>query len=270
MCGRYILISPPDMIRRAFAYTDQPNFPPRYNVAPTQPVPVILLDQGARRFQLMRWGLLPAWVKDPRAFSLVINARAETVLDKPAFRNAMKRRRCLLPADGYYEWQPTPSRKRPFFIRPRDGKPVAFAGLAETWVGPNGEELDTVAIITAPASPDLAALHHRVPVTIAPGDFDRWLDGSICDDREAAMLLVAPPEGAFVWHEVSTAVNRVANDDERLIVPITPEEAAAEAAAVEAARRPRARAAVSDASSQSLKRKAAGRASKDDGQGSLF
>jgi putative SOS response-associated peptidase YedK len=229
-------------------------------------VPVVVLDQGGRRFQLMRWGLLPSWVKDPRTFSLVINARAETVLDKPTFRNAMKRRRCLLPADGYYEWQPSPSRKRPFFIRPSDGQPIAFAGLAETWVGPNGEELDTVAIITAPASPDLAELHHRVPVTIAPDDFDRWLDGSICGDREAATLLVAPPEGTFVWHEVSTAVNRVANDDERLVVPITPEEAAAEAAAAEAARKPRARAAVSEAP----KRKAAGRSRKDDGQGSLF
>jgi putative SOS response-associated peptidase YedK len=218
----------------------------------------------------MRWGLLPSWVKDPRTFSLVINARAETVLEKPAFRNAMKRRRCLLPADGYYEWQPTPSRKRPFFIRPRDGRPMAFAGLAETWVGPNGEELDTVAIITAPASPDLAALHHRVPVTIAPGDFERWLDGNICGDREASTLLVAPPEGTFVWHEVSTAVNRVANDDGRLIEPITAQEAAAETAAAEAARKPRARTVVSDASSQPVKRKAAGRARKDDGQGSLF
>ncbi|WP_458757266.1 SOS response-associated peptidase [Afipia sp. TerB] len=270
MCGRYILISPPDAIRRAFAYAEQPNFPPRYNIAPTQPVPVILLDQGARRLQLMRWGLLPAWVKDPRTFSLVINARAETVLDKPAFRNAMKRRRCLLPADGYYEWQPSPARKRPHFIRPRDGRPVAFAGLAETWVGPNGEELDTVAIITAPAPPDLATLHHRVPVTIAPDDFDRWLDGSICDDKEAATLLVAPPEGMFVWHEVSTAVNRVANDDDRLIVPITPEEAALEAAAAEAARKPRARVVVADPSSQPAKRKTAGQATKDDGQGSLF
>ena len=119
MCGRYVIISPPEALRRAFGYADQPNFPPRHNVAPTQPVPVILLENGARRFQLMRWGLLPGWVKDPRTFSLVINARAETVLDKPAFRNAMKRRRCLLPADGYYEWQPSPSRKRPVFIRAR-------------------------------------------------------------------------------------------------------------------------------------------------------
>jgi putative SOS response-associated peptidase YedK len=271
MCGRYILISPPDIVRRAFAYGDQPNFPPRYNVAPTQPVPVVLLDHGARRFQLMRWGLLPAWVKDPRTFSLVINARAETVLDKSAFRNAMQRRRCLLPADGYYEWQPTPSRKRPFFIRPRDGQPIAFAGLAETWVGPNGEELDTVAIITAPASPDLAELHHRVPVTIARDDFDRWLDASICDAREAATLLVAPPEGTFVWHEVSTAVSRVANDDARLVVPITPEEAAAEAAAAEAARKPRTRAISSGPAPRSpAKRRMVVRAPSDDGQGSLF
>ena len=120
---------------------------------PTQPIPVVILDQmAARHFRLMRWGLVPAWVKDPRKFTLLINARAETVLEKPAFKNAIKRRRCLIPADGYYEWQDAGGRKRPFFIYRRDRQPVGFAALAETWMGPNGEELDTVAIVTAPAS----------------------------------------------------------------------------------------------------------------------
>jgi putative SOS response-associated peptidase YedK len=264
MCGRYVIISPPEALRRAFGYADQPNFPPRYNVAPTQPVPVVLLDNGVRRFQLMRWGLLPSWVKDPRTFSLVINARAETVLDKPAFRNAMKRRRCLLPADGYYEWQPSPSRKRPFFIHPRDGQPIAFAGLAETWVGPNGEELDTVAIITTPATPDLASFHHRMPVTIAPEDFDRWLDGNAFEAEEAMALLAAPSSGTFIWHEVSTAVNRVANDDAALVAPISAEEAAA--ADAEAARKPRAQR-KTDVNGKARPAKSAAR---DSGQGSLF
>ena len=125
----------------------------------------------------MRWGLVPSWVKDPRKFTLLINARSETVREKPAFKNAIKRRRCLIPADGYYEWQDASGRKRPFFIHRRDGQPVGFAALAETWMGPNGEETDSVAIVTAPASRDLAALHHRVPVTIAPEEFERWLDG---------------------------------------------------------------------------------------------
>src|ERR1700692_816954 len=171
MCGRFVPTSPPAAWRQMFGYAEQPNFPPRFNVAPTQPVPVVIIESGNRHFRLMRWGLWPAWVKDPRKFTLLINARAETVLEKPAFKNAIKRRRCLIPADGYYEWQAFEGRKRPHFIHRRDEAPMGLAGLAETWIGPNGEELDTVAIVTAPARADLASLHDRVPVTIAPADF---------------------------------------------------------------------------------------------------
>ena len=228
MCGRFVIISPPEALRQLFGYSERPNMPPQHNIAPTQPVPVVIIENGVRHFRLMRWGLIPAWVKDPRKFALLINARAETVLEKPAFKNAVKRRRCLIPADGYYEWQAFEKRKRPHFIHRRDGRPIGLAALAETWIGPNGEELDTVAIVTAPASADLAALHHRVPVTIAPDDFDSWLDCR-ADDAEAAMaLMIAPQEDAFVWHEVSTRVNRVANDDAQLILPITAEQREAE------------------------------------------
>jgi putative SOS response-associated peptidase YedK len=163
-------------LRQIFGYVEQPDFPPRHNIAPTQPIPVVVWEHGDRHFRLMRWGFLPAWVEDPREFALLVNARSETVLEKPAFRNAMKRRRCLVPADGYYEWQASGGRKRPHFIHSRNGSPIGLAGLTETWTGPNGEELDTVAIITTLAGPDLAVLHHRVPVTIAPQDFQRWLD----------------------------------------------------------------------------------------------
>jgi putative SOS response-associated peptidase YedK len=185
---------------------------------------VVIIENGARHFRLMRWGLLPAWVKDPRKFTLLINARAETVREKPAFKNAVRRRRCLIPADGYYEWQASGQRKRPFFIHRRDGGPIGLAGLAETWIGPNGEELDTVAIVTAPASADLAVLHHRVPVTIGAGDFERWLDCRDDTSETVTTLLRGPDDGEFVWHEVSTRVNRVANDDAQLILPITAEE----------------------------------------------
>ena len=130
MCGRFVIASPPAALRQIFGYIEQPNFPPRYNVAPTQPVPVVLLENGGRHFRLMRWGLIPSWVKEPRKFSLLINARSETILEKPAFKNAIKRRRCLIPADGYYEWQDASGRKRPFFIHRRDGRPVGFAALA--------------------------------------------------------------------------------------------------------------------------------------------
>jgi putative SOS response-associated peptidase YedK len=216
---------------------------------------VVILANGVRHFRLMRWGLIPAWVKDPRTFSLVINARSETVLEKPAFKNAMKRRRCLLPADGYYEWSQLEGRKRAFFIGPRDGGMVAFAGLTETWVGPNGEELDTFAIVTAAAGGELAALHPRVPATIASEDYAGWLDGNAVDAGEAMLLLRAPEDGEFVWHEVSTRVNRVANDDAQLILPISAEQAAAEAP---------------KPAKTATARKPAPVTSSDDGQGSLF
>src|ERR1700687_980710 len=228
MCGRFVITSPPAALRQIFGYIEQPNFPPRHNIAPTQPIPVIIVENGARHFRLMRWGLLPAWVKDPRKFTLLINARAETVQEKPAFKNAIKRRRCLIPADGYYEWQASGKRKRPHFIHRRGGGPIGLAGLAETWIGPNGEELDTVAIVTAPASADLAVLHDRVPVMIKPDDFDRWLDCGAHDAEDVMTLLRGPSVGEFAWHEVSTRVNRVANDDEQLVLPITEEERAAE------------------------------------------
>ena len=254
MCGRFVITSPPEALRQIFGYSEQPNFPPRFNVAPTQPIPVIVIENGQRHFRLMRWGLLPAWVKDPRKFTLLINARAETVREKPAFKNALKRRRCLIPADGYYEWRAAGQRKRPYFIHRRDGAPIGLAGLAETWIGPNGEELDTVAIVTAPASADLAVLHHRVPVTIAPGDFERWLDCGAPDLDAAMSLLRGPDDAEFVWHEVSARVNRVANDDAQLILPITAEQREVE--------QPKPAKMVSP-------RKPAPAAS-DDGQGSLF
>ncbi len=220
MCGRFVITSAPQALRQAFGYAEQPNFPARYNIAPTQPIPVVMTDGTGRHFELMRWGLIPAWVKDPKAFALVINARSETLRDKPAFRNAMKRRRCIVPADGYYEWQPGTTPKQPYFIHRRDGQPFGFAALSETWIGPNGEELDTVAIVTTAADDVMAGLHHRVPVAIATDDLGRWLDCANVDADEAWTLLAAPPPGAFAWHPVSTRVNKVANDDEQLVLPI--------------------------------------------------
>lgn len=253
MCGRFVITSAPAALRQLFGYPEQPNFPPRYNVAPTQPIPVVLVENGARHFRLMRWGLLPSWVKDPRGFTLLINARSETVLEKPAFKNAIRRRRGLVPADGYYEWKAVDGRKQPYFIHRADGATLGFAALFETWLGPNGEELDTVAIVTAAASEDLAELHDRVPVTIAPSDFERWLDCR-ADEVEAVLpLMAAPRVGEFAWHRVSTRVNRVANDDAQLLLPISAAEMEAEA--------PKPKQAA---------RKVAAAPGADDGQGSLF
>ena len=219
MCGRYCITSAPAAIRALFAYRERPNFPPRYNVAPTQPVPIVRMVEGERQFALVRWGLIPAWVKDPRDYSLLINARAESVNDKPAFRNAMKRRRCLLPADGFYEWKRDGGANRPYFARPVTGDPIAFAGLWESWIGPNGEEMETAAIVTTVANPTMASVHHRAPVIVPPAQFDFWLDCKTVDETMAVELLVPAPESLMEVYEISPAVNKVANDSSVLLEP---------------------------------------------------
>ena len=226
MCGRYTLTSAPEAIRALFGYAEQPNFPPRYNIAPTQPIAIVRLVDGKRQFALVRWGLLPSWVKDPKAFSLVINARGEGVLDKPAFRAAMKRRRCLIPADGFYEWQKAGERKRPFFVHAKDGKPLAFAGLWESWQGPNGEEMETAAIVTTRANKALLPIHERMPVIVPPEAFDLWLDATNVDAETAAALIAPSNEDLLDSHEISTAVNRVANDNAMLIEKMSAPDAA--------------------------------------------
>lgn len=221
MCGRYTLTASPEAVRALFGYDEQPNFPARYNIAPTQPIGIVRLVDGRRHFALVRWGLLPSWVKDPKAFTLIINARGEGVIDKPAFRAAMKRRRCLIPADGFYEWKPGAPRKQPFFIHAKSGAPLAFAGLWETWTGPNGEELDTAAIVTTGANRALSPLHDRMPVIIPPEAYDAWLGkGEIecnADVALASSLLRPAPDDLLEAYPVSTDVNRVANDNPKLL-----------------------------------------------------
>jgi putative SOS response-associated peptidase YedK len=252
MCGRYTVTSAPEAIRALFRYAEQPNFPPRYNVAPTQPIPIVRLVDGQRHFALVRWGLLPSWVKDPKGFTLLINARGESAAEKPAFRAAMKRRRCLIPADGFYEWQKAGERKRLFYVRAKSGKPLAFAGLWETWTGPNGEELETGTIVTTAANKTLAPIHDRMPVIVPPDGFDLWLDTANIDAKTAAALIAPAPENLLEAFEISTAVNRVANDNPKLIEPVVP--GALEAAPAKPAG----------------KKAPAKRAKKNDGQGALF
>jgi putative SOS response-associated peptidase YedK len=231
MCGRYMVVSSPEAIRRLFGYLEQPNFPPRYNVAPTQPIAVVRVADGRRQFALVRWGLIPPWVKDPRAFSLLINARVESVNDKPAFRYAMRRRRCLVPADGFYEWKTDGRHKRPYAVRPRDRQPVAFAGLWETWMGPNGEEMETAVIVTTAANRELATLHDRMPVVLLPEAFEAWLDCRNVDAAAATALCVPARDDLLEAYEVSPAVNRADNDGPELIEPAPAEPLPAEGGA---------------------------------------
>lgn len=220
MCGRYTITSVPEVLRALFGYPEQPDFPPRYNIAPTQPIPVVRLQEGERHFALMRWGLVPSWVKDPNNFALLLNARGESVAEKPAFRNAMKRRRCLVPADGFYEWQSAGGRRQPYYIRAKSGTLLAFAGLWETWEGPNGEEVDTATIVTTEANRTLSAIHDRMPVIIPPEAFDLWLDCANVDAMTASALIAPAPEDLLEAYPVSPAVSRTVNDNAKLLEPV--------------------------------------------------
>ena len=187
-----------------FGYHDEVDFPPRYNIAPTQPIAVVHQLAGERRFTLMRWGFVPAWVKDPRAISLLVSARAETVSERPAFSGAFRYRRCLIPASGFYVWQRgRGAQRRPFFVRPRALGPIALAGLWETWCGADGSEIDTACLLTIGANPILAPISPRMPVIIAPGDFEEWLgSGDLVDGllrRAPADLLSAEPGRGGRW-----------------------------------------------------------------------
>ena len=248
MCGRYLITTAPEALRKLFRYAEQPNFPARYNVAPTQPVPIVRMWEGARQFALVRWGFLPAWVKDPKNFSLLFNARGDTALEKPAFRNAMVRRRCLFPADGFYEWKADGKTRRPFAVLPKKGGPVAFAGLWETWMGPNGEEVETAAILTTDANHTLRHIHSRMPAVIPPDAFDLWLDCRSVEASVAAAMLVPAQEELFEAYEIGPAVNRAANDTPDLLLPADPNAAPPPPPA----------------------RKRARKAASDDGQGTLF
>jgi putative SOS response-associated peptidase YedK len=207
MCGLYSFRRSPEETRNLFNYLEQPDFPPRQHVAPLSPMAIVRQIRGERHFALVRWGFIPSWVKEVKPGKPLINARSETVLEKPSFRNAMKRRRCLIPADGFYEWQgDVPGKKQPWFIHRPDHGLIAFAGLWEHWLGSDGTELETSCIITTEPNALVATIHDRSPVVIQPRDFDAWLD---CDGVEAAKAaaLLKPVSDSF-WEMEKTVVPR--------------------------------------------------------------
>jgi putative SOS response-associated peptidase YedK len=223
MCGRFALTATADEVRALMGYLDVVDFPPRYNIAPTQPVAIVRLERGERRFALARWGLVPAFVKDPKNFALLFNARSESAGDKPAFRAAMRYRRCLFPASGFYEWRRGPGKaKQAFWLRPRHGRLVAFAGLWETWSDRDGGEIDTATILTTDANALVAPIHDRMPVVVAPDDFDRWLDTRRYPPEAVAELLRPPPDDLFEAIAVGPAVNSADNDNPSLQAPMPP------------------------------------------------
>jgi putative SOS response-associated peptidase YedK len=222
MCGRYALTSTIDLLLELFRLAGlRLNLQPRWNIAPTQDAPVIRLENGERRIEMLRWGLVPYWAEDPSIGSRMINARGETVAEKPAFRAAFRARRCLIPADAFYDWPEEGKDKRPFLFRRPDGAPFAFAGLWEKWVPEGGGVLESFTIINCAARPWMARYHSRTPVVIAPDQYDSWLDPGV----DPAPFIRPPADDLLIATRVSTYVNKPANDDANCFTPALDEPA---------------------------------------------
>lgn len=219
MCGRFTLATSGTQLAAQFALTEVPQLAPRYNIAPTQSVAAVRAAANGRELALLRWGFVPVWAKDPSIGARMINARAETAAEKPSFRTALRQRRCLIPADGFYEWQAVPGGKQPFYFHMADGAPFALAGLWERWKSPEGAPLESCTILTTEANDLLRPFHDRMPVIIAPEEYARWLDPALRDPEAVHDLLSPYDSDLMAAHPVSREVNRVANDGPQLIAP---------------------------------------------------
>lgn len=226
MCGRYTLRVSPAELAEIFSVLNEIDWSPRYNIAPTQTVAVVRPAEqgGGRELALLNWGLVPPWADDPKIGSSLINARAETVAAKPAFRSAIKRKRCLIPADGFYEWQTIPGQKtkQPYLIGVRDVPVFAFAGLWEHWTSPVGERLDTCTIITTEANELMQQVHNRMPVILDPADYPRWLDRDRQNAQDVVDLLKPFPASKMQMIQVSTLVNSPRNERAECVKPLVP------------------------------------------------
>jgi len=223
MCGRYVVTTPAEVPRTLFGLAEAEPIRPRWNVAPAQPVPVIT-NRLPRRLEMFRRGLIPSWAKAPSIGNRMINARAETLAGKPSFRDALRRRRCVVLSDGFYEWREGPKPKTPMHIRLRGGGTMAFAGLFDTWRSPDGEVIDSCAIVTTDANALMAPFHHRMPVILAPGAREAWLAPGAVEPEEVRPLLVPFPPEAMEAFAVSRKVNSPALDDPACAEPSPPGE----------------------------------------------
>ncbi len=228
MCGRFALTATPAEVEHVFGVADCHPFPPRYNIAPTQPI--LMVEAGPvrphgsnlphRQAVLVRWGFIPSWAKNPRDLSLIINARAETAAEKPSFRAAMRHRRTLVPASGFYEWKRfSDGTSRAYWLRPTQCDLIAFGGLMETWSEPGGSEIDTGAILTTRASADIRPIHDRMPVLLPPDAYELWLDPEVEDITRIKHLFEPYPAGEMEAYAVSTDVNRPTHDAPDCIQP---------------------------------------------------
>jgi putative SOS response-associated peptidase YedK len=223
MCGRFSLTADPDELRQAFPWVNLPaaGTGPRYNISPSQPVAVIANNQRDE-LDFFVWGLIPSWAKDPSIGDRMINARAETLAEKPSFRSAFRRRRCLIPATGFFEWQQVPGQKskQPMHIRLQSGAPFAFAGLWESWSSPDGSLVLSCTIITTQPNELMAPIHNRMPVILPAAAYDAWLDPGEPPASTLSALLKPYPAGEMTAYPVSTLVNSPANDLPGTIQPL--------------------------------------------------
>jgi len=222
MCGRYRLSRRKQLIEEYFDSAGQDDWIPRYNVAPTQPVPVVRQNpkEPRRELSLVRWGLIPWWAKDSSGSAGMINARSETAATKPAFRDALKLRRCLIPADGFYEWQKTGNSKQPYCFEVNEGQLFAFAGIWETWKDASRKTIETCSILTTTPNAVTSSVHDRMPVILDPDNYDLWLDPEMTNADAASDMLKPFDAGLMRGYPVSARVNHVANDDEACSIPI--------------------------------------------------
>jgi putative SOS response-associated peptidase YedK len=220
MCGRYTLSAAGEQVAGQFGLAEAPQLAPRYNIAPTQMVPVVRAGPGGRELAMLRWGLVPSWAKDLSIGARMINARAETAAEKPAFRSALRQRRCLVVADGFYEWQQAPAGKQPFYFRVHGGAPCGLAGLWEIWRGPDDTPVQTCTILTTRANPLLAPIHERMPVILPPDQYGLWLDPDMRDAGPLEHLFEPFPAEAMDSYPVGKGVNKVSNDSRDLIAPL--------------------------------------------------
>jgi putative SOS response-associated peptidase YedK len=223
MCSRYSLTSPPEAVRSYFGAMVREEFPPRYNIAPTQPVHIVRNDpKGQRELVLVRWGLVPSWVKEPGEFSTILNARAETAAEKPSFRASLRHRRCLVPTDGFYEWTGDKGEKQPHLVRRKGGGLFAMAGLWEHWIGTDGSEIETMAILTVAANATVRPIHDRMPAIVTPDAFDFWLD-TRSGKADLAMAVLQPARaGLLEVVPVSRKLNNPRNEGPELQQPPPP------------------------------------------------
>lgn len=223
MCGRFSQTASPEVIAQQFALDDPPLFKPRYNIAPSQPIAAIRInpDTTTRKLVMLRWGLIPSWAKDPKIGNQCINAKAETVAEKPSFRSAFKKRRCLVVATGFYEWQVQGRTKQPMWIGLRNNRPFAYAGLWERWTPAEGEPLETCTIITTEPNELMQSIHNRMPAILAPASYDQWLDPTFQQAEPLKALLRPYSSEELTAYPVSTLVNNPRHDAPQCLEPVS-------------------------------------------------